>query len=160
MVIQAPVFSYKLRYMVGFVSVEMVCNFHPLEAVGRGSETQLQVQWKLHTISTNPEPTISYSLYENTGTVIMGLYIFSRKNMSNCLHLQNIQLLKVHCALSLFIIFPFTILLTIHMNRFSLHCKQYWFFRRNPSVLLPCHPRRTFAGFSWGYMVIVLKGSF
>ena len=42
----------------------------------------------------------------------------------------------------------------------SVHSKQYWFFRRNPSVLIPCNPRRTLAGFSWGCMVIVLKGSF
>ena len=34
------------------------------------------------------------------------------------------------------------------------------FFRRNPSVLLQCNPRTTLAGFSWGCMVIVLKGSF
>ena len=38
-----------------------------------------------------------------------------------------------------------------------LHSKQYRFFRRKPSVLLPCDPRRTLAGFSGGRMVIVLR---
>ena len=37
-----PIFSYKLRYIVGFRLVEMA-------------------------ISTNPEPTIYHNLYENTG---------------------------------------------------------------------------------------------
>ena len=40
------------------------------------------------------------------------------------------------------------------------HSEQYWFFRRSPWVLLPCNPKRTLGGFSWGCMVIVLKGSF
>ena len=40
------------------------------------------------------------------------------------------------------------------------HSKQYRFFSRNLSVLSPCNPRRTLAWFSWGCMVIVLKGSF
>ena len=46
-----------------------------------------------------------------------------------------------------------------HHGRFHcwLHSKQYSFFRGNPSVLLPCNPRRTLAGFSWGCMVIVLR---
>ena len=43
------------------------------------------------------------------------------------------------------------------VNQYS---KQYRFFGRNPSVLFPCNPRRTLAGFFWGCMVIVLKGSF
>ena len=38
--------------------------------------------------------------------------------------------------------------------------EEYRLFRRNPSVLLPCNPRRTLAEFSWGCMVIVLKCSF
>ena len=41
-----------------------------------------------------------------------------------------------------------------------IHSKQYRFIRRNPSVLSPRNLRRTLAGFSWGCMVIVLKGSF
>ena len=42
----------------------------------------------------------------------------------------------------------------------EVYSKQYWFFRRNPSVLIPINPRRTLAGFSWGCMVLVLKGSY
>ena len=45
-------------------------------------------------------------------------------------------------------------------SSWELHSKQNRFFRRNPSVLLTCSPRRTLAGFSWGCMLIVLKGSF
>ena len=41
----------------------------------------------------------------------------------------------------------------------ALHSKQYSFFKKNLSVLLPCNPRRTLQGFFWGCMVIVLKGS-
>ena len=41
-----------------------------------------------------------------------------------------------------------------------IHSKQYRFFRRSHSVLLPCNPRRTLAGFSRCCMVIVLKGYF
>ena len=41
-----------------------------------------------------------------------------------------------------------------------LNSKQYRFFKKNPLVQSPCNPRRTLAGFSWGCMVIVLKGSF
>ena len=41
-----------------------------------------------------------------------------------------------------------------------INTKQYRFFEKKPSVLLPCNPRRTLQGFPWGCMVIVLKGSF
>ena len=41
-----------------------------------------------------------------------------------------------------------------------IHSKQYRFNKRNPSVQSPCNPRKTLAGFTWGCMVIVLKGSF
>ena len=34
----------------------------------------------------------------------------------------------------------------------TLHSKQYGFFRRHPSVLIPCNPWRTLAGFSRGCM--------
>ena len=47
-----------------------------------------------------------------------------------------------------------------HATLARIHSKQYRSFRRSPSVLLPCNPRRTLEGFSWGCMVIVLKGSF
>ena len=41
-----------------------------------------------------------------------------------------------------------------------LHSKQYMFFAKNPSVQSLCNPRRILQGFSWGCIVIVLKGSF
>ena len=41
-----------------------------------------------------------------------------------------------------------------------VHSKQYRFFRKNLSALLPCNPRRTLQRFSWGCMVLVRKGSF
>ena len=48
------------------------------------------------------------------------------------------------------------------LNIFSklacIHSKQYRFFNKNLSVLLPCNPKRTLQGFSWGCMVIVLHG--
>ena len=34
--------------------------------------------------------------------------------------------------------------------------KQYRFFKKNPSVLLPSKPRRNLQGLSWGFIVIVL----
>ena len=42
----------------------------------------------------------------------------------------------------------------------EVHFKQYRFFINNLPLLLPCNPRRTLAGFSWGCMVIVMEGSF
>ena len=47
---------------------------------------------------------------------------------------------------------------TYSMN--NVHSKKYRFYKKNLSVLLSCNPRRTLAGFSWGCMIIVLKGSF
>ena len=41
-----------------------------------------------------------------------------------------------------------------------LHAKQYRFFKKNRPVQTLCNPRRTLQGFSWGCIVIVLKGSF
>ena len=46
------------------------------------------------------------------------------------------------------------------MRRASIHSKQYRFFKKNPPVQSPRNPRRTLQGFSWGCMVIVLKGCF
>ena len=42
----------------------------------------------------------------------------------------------------------------------EVHSKQDRFLRRIPSVPLPCNPRRTLTGLSWGCMVIVINGSF
>ena len=38
-----------------------------------------------------------------------------------------------------------------------VHSKQYRFFKKNPSVLFPCNPRRILQGFSRGCMVIFSK---
>ena len=46
------------------------------------------------------------------------------------------------------------------LNIKSVHSKQYRLFKMNPSVLLPCNPRRTLQVFSRGCLVIVHKGSF
>ena len=46
------------------------------------------------------------------------------------------------------------------INIDTLHSEQYMFFKKKRSVLLPCKLRKTLQGFSWGCMVIVLKGSF
>ena len=37
----------------------------------------------------------------------------------------------------------------IQLHSLSLHSKQYRFFIKNLSVLLPCNPRKTLQGFSW-----------
>ena len=56
-----PLFSYNLRYIVGFGLVEMA-------------------------ISTNPKPTIYPNLYENTGLVVCEAYMHSVLDFR--LHLQ------------------------------------------------------------------------
>ena len=52
------------------------------------------------------------------------------------------------------------IIMTNDWAQLIIHSKQYRFFKKKPSVLLPCNPWRTLQGFSRGCMVIVLKGSF
>ena len=59
------VFSYKLRYIVGYGLVEMA-------------------------ISTNPKPTIYRNLYENTDCIISGIWIEMRVHRI-MMHLERLQ---------------------------------------------------------------------
>ena len=55
-----PVFSYKLRYIVGFWLVEMAISTNQKPTIYRNLVEMA--------ISTNQKPTIYRNLYENTGT--------------------------------------------------------------------------------------------
>ena len=118
------------------------------------AETGNRTPWKETVLTTNvgppPERTRQAKFWLNlkwwlTIFYLLCVRIISEKWMLACIHFLLIICTPQGCRLPLY---PYWL---------NPHSKQYRFCKKNPSVLLPRNPRRRF---SWGCMVIVLKGSF